>query len=234
MPIWKAAIDALPGLLREFATGAGSATVIISNHFVRYAVVPWRDEVTNQSERLALAKHCFRSIYGKSAGDWDVRLSDDGFRRNALASAIDRPLVDALGEAFLSSGIKLESIQPYFMSACNRFRRELAAHRSACFAVVEEGRATVAIYDAAGWRALSGRRLMDGRAETLWNVVMQETQSFESPEIGDQLVVAALGDPRMEVPAGKRAASFLHLAARPGFSPYEDANAAMALCGAIG
>lgn len=229
---WAAPLAVLPDVLRESGAGIRSATVILSNHVVRYTVVPWRDSVTNYAERLVLARHCFRSIYGRSVDDWEIRLSGDGFRRNALAAAIDRGLVAALHLQFSQSGIALDAIQPYFMAVSNQFRRVLAARRSACFTVVEQGRATVGIYDRLGWRLLCGRRLMDDRPETLCNVMSQEIQSNDTQGSCDNLLMAALENPRMEVSIGDRVVRSLQLKAQQGFSPFDDAGYAMAYCGA--
>ena len=51
---------ALPG----YADGKTVATVILSNHFMRYTLVPWRDELSDAEEELAYARHCFTKVYG--------------------------------------------------------------------------------------------------------------------------------------------------------------------------
>ena len=50
--------------------------------------------------------------------------------------------------------IPVVSIQPNFMTACNRFRRELRAQGDACVVVLEPGRVALGIFDKTGWRTL--------------------------------------------------------------------------------
>ena len=229
---WEAALAALAEALPESATSNTAATIVLSNHFVRYAIVPWRDNVTGATEQLALARHCFRNIHGDAASGWDIKVSDGGFRRNALASAIDRELLDGLDRLFSERKIALSSLQPYFMTACNRFRRELASHRSGCIAVLERGRAALGIFDRAGWQALAVRRIGDVSMDTLIPVLAQELQSANLAELPEHLFIAAVEDPRMDFASGNWSTHALKLKAQLGFSPLDDARYAMALCGA--
>lgn len=229
---WQAPLAALGEVLAEFGTPGTSATVILSNHFVRYAVVPWRDGIANRKEQMALASHCFKNVYGDRARDWDIRVSDDGFRRNALACAVDRELSTQLDKLFAGRKVSLASVQPYFMTACNRFRKELKSHHSGCIALLEHGRAALGIFDQAGWQALAVRRIGDPGMDALAPVLAQELNSTNLATPPEHLFLAAIEYPRLDFASRGWSTRVLQLNAQPGFSPFEDARYAMALCGA--
>lgn len=229
---WQGPLAALAEVMAEFAAPNASATVILSNCFVRYAVVPWRDGVANRKEQLALAAHCFKNVYGDRAGDWDIRVSDDGFRRNSLACAVDRGLLTQLDELFAERGVSLASVQPYFMTACNRFRKELESQQSGCIALLERGRVTLGIFDRSGWQALTVRRVAEISADTLAPLLAQEFDSANLAALPEHVFVAALEHPGLDFAIRGWSTRMLQLKPRNGFSPLEDARYALALCGA--
>ena len=232
-PVWQCLLALLPEVLRDCGSGVRTASVILSNHFVRFAVVPWRDEVIKEGEREALARHCLRAAYGNSVNDSDICVSDSGFRKNALASTVERPFLAGIRDIFASAGISVTSIQPYFMSAFNRFRNNLSARPNLCLAIAEPRRATIGLYDEAGWQLIAGRRLINDGGDSLSRVILQEVLSCRNPDAFDRVVVAALSEPRMKLSIDNRVVEFMQLGAKAGFSPYDDAPFAMALCGVI-
>jgi hypothetical protein len=192
-PAWQPTVAALDEMLSGFPGPGIPATVIVSSRFVRYTIVPWRDNVVGAPEQAEFARHCFRNIYGETAADWEIRVSSDGFRRNALASAVDAQMLGAVEKSLAGSGIPIASIQPNFMAACNRFRRELSGHESGCIAVLEPGRVTLGIFDKSGWRTLSTRRIDTLKPEALVPVLAQELKSADSGGLPEYLFVAAVG-----------------------------------------
>jgi hypothetical protein len=189
---WQPTITALDRLLGDFAASEMPATVIVSSRFVRYCIVPWRDNVVGESEHAEFARHCFRNIYGESAAGWEIRISSGGFRRNALASAVDAAMLRAVEGSLAVHGVPIASIQPNFMAACNRFRRQLNGYDSGCIAVLEPGRVALGIFDKAGWRSLGTRRIGTLRPEALVPVLAQELKSAHSDALPEYLFVAAV------------------------------------------
>jgi hypothetical protein len=190
---WMATVAALEEILAGFAAPGIAATVIVSSRFVRYAVVPWRDNVISVQEQAGFARHCFKSIYGDAAEDWEIRMSGGGFRRNALACAVDAQMLRAVEKILVGRSIRIVSIQPNFMAACNRFRRELSGYERGCIAVVEPGRAALGIFDGTGWCTLSARRIGSPKPQELVSVVAQELKSADPDGLPEYLFVAALG-----------------------------------------
>ena len=136
-PPWKRAVSALQMLLPALAREPAKASVVLSNRFVRYVVVPAHDQLTGLQEEEAFARHCFREVYGDAAQTWEVRVSPAAVGQPAIASAIDRELLSAVRELFTGTALRLWSIQPHLMAAYNRSRRKLRG-RACLFLLAEE------------------------------------------------------------------------------------------------
>jgi len=89
---WHGALEALKGI----AWPRSRVTVVLSNHFVRYALVPWSDAIANAAEEQAYLRHHFAKIHGERAKGWQLRASEAPKGAPRLASAVDSALVDAI------------------------------------------------------------------------------------------------------------------------------------------
>ena len=63
-PAWQAPIDALAKALVNRKWQNANATVVLSNHFVRYQIVPWSNEISGEQEQTAFVRHCFTKVFG--------------------------------------------------------------------------------------------------------------------------------------------------------------------------
>lgn len=72
---WGAALQALEAALTVQAGRKAFATVVLSNHFMRYALLPWSDVPVSEDEEMSYARHTFRQAYGDAAESWELRLS---------------------------------------------------------------------------------------------------------------------------------------------------------------
>jgi hypothetical protein len=170
---WDGAVAAL-----KDCDAALRASVVLSNHFVRYAVVPWSDALDSEVEEEAYVRHHFARIHGERAAAWATRWTDSGDTR--LASAIDRALLDALKQALP----RLASVQPYLMTAINRCRKAIPRN-GAWLALVEDERACIALHAGGGWRSVQNAR-------GPWlDLLERERHRAEGPVPGLALVVGA-------------------------------------------
>lgn len=133
---WRPAIGALQLVLQNLNVDSGSATVVLSNRFVRYVIAPWQNQVAGADMETGFARHCFRQVYGAAADRWDVRMSPGPLGQSRLASAIDQELLDEVRRTFAATGSKVASIQPHLMAAFNKWRKKLDTR--ACLFVVAE------------------------------------------------------------------------------------------------
>jgi hypothetical protein len=153
---WKGAVAAL-GQLAERDANA-QVTVVLSNHFARFILVPWSEGLGKAEEETAFVRYCFAKVHGERSKDWELRLSPAQAGSTRIASAIDSSLVQAVRAAFPAAAkAKLVSVQPYLMSAFNRWRKDLKGER-AWFLLVEAQRACLARFEGGRFSAVLNTR----------------------------------------------------------------------------
>ncbi|WP_298824617.1 hypothetical protein [uncultured Piscinibacter sp.] len=168
-PRWAPALASLREWLGGRSARRGGLRVVLSNHFVRYLVLPWHDGMTGTAEREALARHLLRETYGEIAEGWHVKLAPCAFGAPALVCAVDRELIAALHGAAEGASLRLDAVQPMLMPAFNQFRRELAG--DACLLVLEPGCLGCAVVRGGHWNAVQVSRVGSG-----WNEALVERQ----------------------------------------------------------
>ncbi len=110
----KDVVEALKGLQTEHAHVA--VKYIVSNHFVRYSVLPWQPDINSRQDWIALAMHDFRKRYGSIADQWDVRVDLAGYGKSVLACGMDKTLIEAMQAKGQERNWKVKSIEPLLMS----------------------------------------------------------------------------------------------------------------------
>jgi len=152
---WQGAVATLKSL--EW-TKPCRVTAVLSNHFVRYAVLPWSDGLSTPAEEEAYLRHHFAKIHGERAKGWTLRASEAPRGALRLASAIDTALVEALKAAFPKNGkARLVSAQPELMEAANRCRGAIPAG-GAWLVLAEPERACIALHAGQGWRSVQNAK----------------------------------------------------------------------------
>jgi hypothetical protein len=152
---WQGAIATLKNM--EW-TKPCRVTVVLSNHFVRYAVIPWSDGLATPVEEEAYLRHHFGKIHGERAKGWSLRASEAPRGAQRLASAIDTALVEALKGAFPKNAkAKLVSVQPELMETANRWRQAIPA-AGAWLVLAEPERACIALHASQGWRSVQNAK----------------------------------------------------------------------------
>jgi hypothetical protein len=150
---WQGAVHALKNL----DLPRGKATVILSNHFVRYALVPWSEALAGEAEEAAYVRHHFVRIHGERAKSWTFRATPAPSGAPRLCSAIDTNLLEELKSCFSKSKAKLVSVQPGLMAVFNRWRGSIPA-AGAWLALVEPERACVGLHAKGHWQSVQNAR----------------------------------------------------------------------------
>jgi len=133
-------------------------TVVVSNHYVRYALVPWSEALTSAAEEEAYLRHHFAKIHGERAKAWALRASEAPHGTPRLASAVDKALIDALKACFPPKGkSRLVSVQPALMAVFNGARGAIPKG-GAWLALAEPERACVALHMGGTWRAVQSAK----------------------------------------------------------------------------
>jgi len=195
---WRAAVDTLAGILGRGRKRPSELEVVVSSHFVRYALVAWSENLLRDAERLAFARLAFRDVYGNLVDHWEICLDDQPAGRPALACAMDRELLAAIRDVAIGSGVRLQAVTPALSDCFNRHRRMFKS-REFCLANVEPGRVTFGFRGHAGWRAVRSRRMQGPLPESLPTLLKQEASASGVQEGGALYLCAPRGQDRASV-----------------------------------
>ncbi len=155
---WQGAVAALLQIAEGIKNANVNVTVVLSNHFVRYALIPWSAALGNAEEETAFVRYCFAKVHGERSKGWELRSSRAPAGSVRIASAVDSTLVQAIRASFPAGArAKLASVQPYLMSAFNRWRALVKGAR-AWFLLVEPQRACLAHLENGRWTTVRNSR----------------------------------------------------------------------------
>lgn len=221
------AIRLLASLLGgESVSQRADVSVVLSNHFVRYVVLPWSDVVSDEDWQ-ALAQHQFRMVYGDVAVEWVTAVAWQGPERPVLACASPKVLLDLLHATVRTAGMRLHAVSPYFVAAFNFCRRRLPDD-AFWFGVVEPGRVSFGGVEQGTWVSVASRRLRSGEAPQLTAMLEQEVLGGEGAAGRGRAFVFT---PEQELAAGEDGTGWTlePMSLRDTASPITDARLAAAL-----
>lgn len=228
-PPWLPAVASLGELLAGEDVGGGDLTVVLSNHYVRYLLVPWNAQVGSPDEYARYARIAFDGVFGEVAGAWQIRTAPERYGMPRLAAAMDHELAQSLSQVGRDK-VKLVSLQPYLMAAFNRlsapFRR-----RDFFFLLVEPGRVCMLAAVGGAWRTVRNHAVADDAEVSA--LVERELRLLETGDgVVPQLYVHAPGHHGLHLPfVNGIAPHVLALPETPGVTP-ADQPYAMALAAA--
>jgi hypothetical protein len=228
---WAGAVKVLAAELQALADDTVIATVILSNHFMQYAIVPWSGALRNEEEEAAYARHFFRQLYGSAADSWELRMSTERAGVSQLASAVDARLTEALRSLFAEAGINLRSIQPALMATFNNCRSTLHK-RSAWLVLCEAGSLCLGLLQQG--RLASVRTLRSGAdwCDTLPLLLERELYLLDEDVQTNEVLVWAPDFEKSALPeSGRWKIHALQPAIRPDLMPDYDGRFALALGG---
>ena len=230
-PPWLAELGLLEGLLSEVRRGL-PLNIIISNHYMRYCLIPAPPLSMPGADVLALMQHCFRGIYGDVVDDWQIRANPLPGGGDVVACAVDRALMEGLKAAAGKAGLRLVSAQPYFMNGYNATCRRID-NAAACFVQVESGRIILGVIRDKNWLGL--------RAVTASSEWQDELPAHIDREIllagwedANPTVFLHVPEAAQSIKLGDtRSWKMIRTVTRPiaGYSPQHDVSYAMALSG---
>jgi hypothetical protein len=168
---WGEPIEHLEEQLAARDYSARGVSVTLSNHWCRYLLLTDTAALSNTSELKAYAQHKLRAAFGDDVAQWEVSVS----RHNEalLVCAVERAGIDALTALFARHRLPVTSIEPFFASAFNRFRRRIG-RRSGWFVAQESGGVTVGRLENGRWSALASRRTPADTAQALHSTLERE------------------------------------------------------------
>lgn len=164
---WAAALVALERMLDGPGWSGAGAHVRVSNHFVRFSLVPQVAAVTRPAEVARLAQHHLKLVYGEQAEDWRLSIYRQAGGAPLLVGAIEQALCDALRAALRNQRLTEHSTAPYLAVAFNHYRARLAGIESFWLALPEESRLCVGYCHKGAWLAVRNQQVSGAIAEEL-------------------------------------------------------------------
>lgn len=228
---WQVELGLLEGLLSEARRGL-PLNIVISNHYMRYRLIPAPPLSMSGADMQALMQHCFREIYGDAVDNWQIRanpLPDGG---DVVACAVDKALMEGLKVAAGKAGLKLVSAQPYFMNGYNATCR-LIDSAAACFVQVEPGRMILGIMSNKNWLGLRAVTASPQWQEELPTHIAREILLAGWEDTNPTVFLHAPEASQSVTREDTRLWKMIHTFTRPiaGYSPQHDVSYAMALSG---
>lgn len=177
---WRAAVDRLAQWLEAHKGTRHGVQVVLSGRFVRWQLLPWRLELSGQSELAVYAALRFRETYGKAAQGWNILPAVMAPGLNVPAAAVDSALIEALTATCATHGARLRQLSAYFASAFDAWRGQLKG-RSVWFGTVESDALTLGLLQDGQWVALQTQKLSGDWREPLQALMLQMGMACDVP-----------------------------------------------------
>lgn len=155
---WEPSMNALRLQLQQDRWHAANARVVVSNLWMRYAMVPWEAELRGANERQAHARMVLAQTYGETEEAWHVTLSESLPGRPQLAAAAPAALVGDLQELAAGARLRVLTLQPQLVVAFNSWRRALPKG-GGWFVSLDSGSLAAAHFGEEGWDTVRSVRI---------------------------------------------------------------------------
>jgi len=200
--------------------------VVLADQFVRYRLLPWRDDLRGSAEYQAWARVEFASVYGSLADDWLIVSDDCVPGQTRLAAAVPTGLLGVLNDAARALGRPLLSARPCFSVAVNAWQARFPAARDGWVMFDQPGQTCVAFLESGAWRWLRQQRNVDAAAQRP-NEVLASEQVLAGIDTGGVTTLGCGTSPAV----GAAGWQHVDLAALDGFPSAIDAAYAAAWLG---
>jgi len=225
---WEGAAQAFAELLLDLGP-CRRVHVVLSNHFVHYQLLPWRDDIKDRDEEIALAQMAFTQTYGEVATHWQLRVDDEAPGRSRISAAVSADFLATLEKLAAACKSRIVSLQPYLSAALNHWRGMLNGKDATWFVLHEDGRLCLAYREAGSWRWLRALRVGSDWCERLPDLLDDEAL-LAGTSAAPAAMIFAPACQELAVPAGSRwSLRALRLAAAANFSPISDGRFGPAL-----
>jgi hypothetical protein len=153
-----AALEALGPLAAAARPNRAHARIVVSNRFVRTALLPDGRTLRDAAERRVAAREVLRGVHGDMVDGWHVAVDDEA-ALGMPSAALDAGWLGRLRQQARMLGLQAVSVRPLLAPAAAR-AWSLLAGRPAWLLVTEPDGALLARIDAArGWQSLHTKTL---------------------------------------------------------------------------
>ena len=197
-PLWESPLHQLANMLDNAEKTEMKFT--ISNHFIRYVVLPPQDEITTPDEVLAYAGFLMREVYAERVNDWMLSVSAWNPSSGAICAAISRDLMTQLQALAARHKIKLKDTAPYLVSAFDQWHK-LFDEKRTYFVLVETGRFCIALLTDNIWHSIRNQRILHNVEEELLAALDQEAIFYGHKEAVEVIRLFSPEHPGLSLPA---------------------------------
>lgn len=169
---WSAVLGALDALLAKPEWQRAAVRVVVADHWVRYAMVPYAAALSGEAERMTHARHVLTGIYGDVVSQWTLTLNDARPGMAQVACALPAALIEELQLILTRHNLPLKSLQPQLISAYNHWRDRLP-DGGAWFVSIEQGTLAAARLVRGSWD-----RVHSVRIGADWAIELRRLQTF--------------------------------------------------------
>lgn len=229
MQAWRPAVDALAAKVTAGAMARADVSLVLSNRFVHYTLVPWSESLRSQDEETAFARHCFARAHGTETDSWTIKIDSAKPRNARIACAIEQTLVEALAGCLRPLGRRYRSLQPHLMASFNRWRVQIG-ERQLWLVVAEPGLLCLARLQDGCWHSVRTLKVGSDWLQQLPGVLSREECLIDCEASCDEvLLFAPDASHPFNLDAGKWRIGNLLPALLPGMATEVDAPFAIAL-----
>jgi hypothetical protein len=228
---WAQAISTLESALSKLPIKPPLAQLILSNEYLRYMMIPWNENLSDEVEEIAFAKHSFSQLYGPIVDSWEVKLDRANPGSPLIACAMDGQLLQALRGIFGRAKIKLQSLQPQLMTAFNNCKEQLK-DKTAWFALYEQNSLCLGLVQQGYWRNIRMLKVGEDWFDKLPDLLDREVFFNESGLTSEEVYLWAPEYWKANSPNNTHwIIHNLHPLIRPSIAPEYDQRYVMGMCG---
>ena len=188
-------VEALKSALVKPEWLGAMPVIIVSNHFTFYSVIPWNSSLTGELERQAYLKHYFNLSFGEASKSWDFRMSEPGYGKATLSSAISSSLLIALHQVFEQANTKIVAVYPHLMLAVNQTLNQIkmdkqhsAQTENFWLVAIQNGRLCLALMENNGWQLIKNVAIETDITEQLTALIQRQTVVYSVEYIAPVLL----------------------------------------------
>ena len=180
IPIWQQSCERLESLLEANKNKSNiPINILIGSDLVRFLMLPPQQMMMNSHEKIAYATAAFQEIYGANASNWQIKFDDNAPNQPRIVAAIDKNLITRVNQITSKNHIKINSLQPYVMTAFNESAKHF--HQSNTYlAIVEVNRLTLIFLEAGRYQQLRSHVISDDWQADLKKILLRESALSET------------------------------------------------------
>ena len=130
-----------------------SVHILLSNNFVRFGLLPWRDDVFKKADWYALATAQMRHVYGAAVDGWQINIQSQGFAKPYWVNAVDSSFMLQLEALMKQVSAKLESVTAAFDYVAEMYSSKISNNDALLLS--EPGRLVLASREQGAWQQVN-------------------------------------------------------------------------------